>query len=59
MMTQNYEKETELSPYQEFQKTRFGNILPDETQNEEESDGFDRLTTAEINFIFSSQNEAI
>ena len=57
---QSYElkPETEeeiLSPYEQFQLSRYGTILNNCDPDEEGGD-FEYLTTPELNYIFNSQN---
>ena len=45
-----------LSPYEIFQLEKYGNILPGSDSEDEETE--ETLSTSEINYIFSSQNES-
>ena len=44
-----------LSPYEIFQLEKYGNILPGSDSEDEVTE--ETLSTSEINYIFSSQNE--
>jgi len=54
-MQSNDKKTEELSPFEIFQLDTYGNILND---SQEEENEFDRLTTAELNYIFNNENSA-
>jgi len=52
-MEQNYDKTP--TPYEIFQMETYGDTLPDSQEEESE---FDRLSTAELNYIFNNENIA-
>lgn len=45
-----------LLPYEIFQLEKYGNILPGSDSEDEVTE--ETLSTSEINYIFSSQNES-